>query len=129
VGYHVITAADLQWEERARREDEEPRWHAAVTEGLELGNSRARMWRYSPGARGRRHKDLLQEEVFIVLHGEMAAYMDEPPERVELPAGSVLAVHPGTPLQLRNESGAEARLFVYGAPPVPGGAEFLPDVE
>jgi mannose-6-phosphate isomerase-like protein (cupin superfamily) len=87
------------------------------------------MWRYSPGARGRRHKDLIQEEVFVVLEGSMIAYMGEPPERVDLPAGSVLAVQPGTALQLRNESNAEARLFAYGAPPEQGGAEFLPDVD
>jgi hypothetical protein len=59
----------------------------------------------------------------------MTAYMGEPPERVDLPAGSVLAVHTGTALHLRNESNGEARLFVYGAPPEQGGAEFLPDID
>jgi mannose-6-phosphate isomerase-like protein (cupin superfamily) len=129
MGFHAIRPAELQWEERERREDEAPRWHAPLTEPLELAQSRARMWRYSPGARGRRHKDLVQEEVFVVLEGAMTAYMGEPPERVDLPAGSVLAVQPGTALQLRNESNAEARLFAYGAPPEQGGAEFLPDVD
>lgn len=129
MGYHAIRVDDLGWEERERGENEAPRWQAPVTDSLELAHSRARMWRYSPGARGRRHKDLVQEEVFVVLDGAMTVYMGEPPERVELPTGSVLAVHPETPLQLRNESEVEARLFVYGAPPEPGGAEFLPDVE
>jgi quercetin dioxygenase-like cupin family protein len=129
MGYHVIRPDDLSWEERERGEDEAPRWHAPVTKPLELAHSRARVWRYSPGARGRRHKDLVQEEVFVVLEGAMTAYMGEPPERVDLPAGSVLAVQPGTALQLRNESNAEARLFIYGAPPEQGGAEFLPDVD
>jgi mannose-6-phosphate isomerase-like protein (cupin superfamily) len=86
------------------------------------------MWRYSPRARGRRHKDLVQEEVFVVLEGVMTAYLGDPPERVDLPAGSVLAVEPGTALQLRNESDADARFFAYGAPPEQGGAEFLPDI-
>jgi quercetin dioxygenase-like cupin family protein len=86
------------------------------------------MWRYAAGAKGKRHTDPVQEEVFVVLEGAMTAYMGEPPERVDLPAGGVLAVEPGTPLQLRNEGDAEARLFIYGAPPVQGdGAEFLPD--
>jgi mannose-6-phosphate isomerase-like protein (cupin superfamily) len=129
MAFHAIRPAELQWEERESKEDEAPRWHAPLTEPLELAQSRARMWRYSPGARGRRHKDLVQEEVFVVLEGAMTVYMGEPPERVDLPAGSVLAVHQGTPLQLRNESNADARLFIYGAPPEQGGAEFLPDVD
>jgi quercetin dioxygenase-like cupin family protein len=129
VSYRAVRPDDLRWEERERGEDEAPRWHAPVTDPLALDRSRARMWRYSPGARGRRHKDFVQEEVFVVLEGEMTAYLGEPPERVDLPAGSVLAVQPGTALQLRNESNADARLFIYGAPPEQGGAEFLPDVD
>jgi mannose-6-phosphate isomerase-like protein (cupin superfamily) len=128
VGYHVVRPDDLAWEERPRAEDEAPRSHAPVTESLALAQSRARMWRYAPGAKGKRHSDPVQEEVFVVLEGHMTAYMGEPPELVDLPAGSVLAVRPGTPLQLRNRGDVEARLFVYGAPPEQGdGAEFLPD--
>ncbi|MBA3331399.1 MAG: cupin domain-containing protein [Actinobacteria bacterium] len=129
MGYHVVRPDELPWQERERAPDEAARWHAPVTDALKLGQSRARMWSYSPGARGRRHKDPVQEEVFVVLNGEMTAYMGEPPERVVLPVGSVLAVHAGTALQLRNESDVEAHLFVYGAPPEQGSAEFLPDVE
>lgn len=129
MGFHAIRPADLSWEERERGEDEAPRWQAPLTEPLELAHSRARMWRYSPGTRGKRHKDLVQEEVFVVLEGEMTVYMGDPPERVDLPAGTVLAVHRGTALQFRNESNADARLFAYGAPPEQGGAEFLPDVD
>jgi mannose-6-phosphate isomerase-like protein (cupin superfamily) len=127
VGWHVVTPDGLEWEERERGAQEAPRWHAPVTDALALQQSRARMWRYSPGGRGRRHKDLVQEEVFVVLEGRMTAYMGEPPERVDLPAGSVLAVEPGTPLQLRNESDAHARFFAYGSPPEAGGGEFLPE--
>lgn len=127
MGYHVVRADELEWEERPREATEAPRSHAPVTDAAALRHSRARMWRYAPGAKGRRHKDLAQEEVFVVLDGAVAAYLGEPPERIDLPAGSVLAVEPGTPLQLRNESDAEARLFIYGAPPEQGGAEFLPD--
>jgi quercetin dioxygenase-like cupin family protein len=129
VGYHVVRPDELAWEERDHGPDEPARWQAPVTDSAGLEKSRARLWRYAPGARGRRHKDLVQEEVFVVLEGEMTVYMGDPPERVELPAGSVLAVHPGTPLQLRNESGDEARLFIYGAPAEQGGAEFLPDFD
>jgi hypothetical protein len=34
-----------------------------------------------------------------------------------------------TPLQMRNESDEEAVVFVYGAPPLQEGADFLDDVE
>ena len=128
MGYHVVTPDQLAWEERPREEGEAARSHAPVTDAAALQQSRARMWRYAAGAKGRRHKDPAQEEVFVVLEGNMAAYLGEPAERVDLPAGSILAVEPGTALQLRNEGDAEARLFIYGAPPEQGGgAEFLPD--
>jgi quercetin dioxygenase-like cupin family protein len=127
VGYHVVRPDELGWEERPREDGEAPRSHAPVTDAAALQHSRARMWRYAAGAKGRRHKDPAQEEVFVVLEGEMTGYLGDPAERVDLPAGSVLAVEPGTALQLRNESASEARLFIYGAPPEQGGAEFLPD--
>ena len=129
MAYHVVTLSELAWEERDREPDEPRRWHAPVTDRLELGKSRARLWRYSAGAKGRRHRDPVQEEVFVVLEGSMTAYLGDPPERVELATGTVLAVQPGTPLQLRNESAADARLFIYGAPPEHGETEFLPDVD
>lgn len=127
MGFHVVRPDELAWEERDREPEEAARWHAPVTEALGLGHSRARMWRYAAGAKGRRHKDPAQEEVFVVLEGAMTAYLGEPPERVDLPAGSVLAVEPRTAMQLWNESDTDARLFIYGAPPEHGAAEFLPD--
>jgi hypothetical protein len=79
MAYRAIRLDDLSWEERDRTADEQPRWHAPVTDALKLAQSRARMWRYSPGARGRRHKDLVQEEVFVVL-ARFFAY-GAPPEQ------------------------------------------------
>jgi hypothetical protein len=35
----------------------------------------------------------------------------------------------GTPLQVRNEGDDEAVLFIYGAPPVPGPGEFVPELD
>ncbi len=129
MAHHTIAPHDLSWEERDREANDPPRWHAPVTDALKLAQSRARMWRYSPGARGRRHKDLVQEEVFVIQEGVLTAYLGEPPERVELPAGSVLAVEPATALQLRNEGDADVRFFAYGAPPEQSRAEFLPDID
>jgi mannose-6-phosphate isomerase-like protein (cupin superfamily) len=45
-----------------------------------------------------------------------------------LEKGSAVVVQPGTILQLRNAGDEELVLFIYGAPPVTGGADFFDDV-
>ena len=92
-----------------------------------LKHSRANLWRYPPGARGRRHRETVQEEVFVVLEGTITMLLGDEPEQVELPRGSVVVVEPGTPLQIRNETESEALMFIYGAPPVTGRSEVLPE--
>jgi mannose-6-phosphate isomerase-like protein (cupin superfamily) len=102
----------------------------SITDAGQLRQSRARIWRYPPGARGRRHQDHAQEEVFVVISGKLTMLLGDPPERVEgLGPGSVVAVEPMTPLQVRNDTDEELVLFVYGAPPEQAGADFLPDVD
>ena len=128
MGYRVARPAALEFEERPYREEEPPRHAADLTRALALERSRARLWRYPPGTRGRRHTERAQEEVFVVLAGEPTMYLGEPPERVELAAGAVVAVQPGTILQVRNESEREATLFIYGAPPEQARGDFFPDV-
>ena len=123
MAHAIFHADDLEWEPRG---DESGRTIAALSEGLT--QSRANIWRYPPGAVGRRHKDPVQEEVFVVLDGTLTIDLGNPPERHELPRGSVLAVRPGTILQLRNLGSDELVLFIYGAPPVRGQAEFFPSV-
>jgi mannose-6-phosphate isomerase-like protein (cupin superfamily) len=93
-----------------------------------MTRSRANLYRYPPGAVGRRHIDPVQEEVFVVLDGTLTIHMGEgdAPERDELERGSVLVVQPGTALQLSNRHDTELRLFVYGAPPERGETTFLP---
>lgn len=88
-------------------------------------HSRANLWRYEPGASGRRHKDLLQEETFVVIHGTLTMYLGDPPERQEVPRGGLIHVETGTPLQVVNEGREELLLYIYGAPPERGQAEFL----
>ena len=94
-----------------------------------MRNMRANIWRLPPGVRGRRHAEQVQEELFVVLDGAATLLLGDPPEPVELPEGSVAAVEPGTPLQVRNDSGAEAVVLIVGAPPETGQAEYLPDAD
>jgi mannose-6-phosphate isomerase-like protein (cupin superfamily) len=128
VTYHVAHAGDLDWEERPGHEGQEPRHTAAVTDAASMASSRARMWRYPPHVRGRRHLDPDQEEVFVPVRGTLTMLLGDPPERVDVQPGGVVVVHVGTPMQARNETDDEILFFAYGAPPVHGNAEFLEDV-
>ena len=94
-----------------------------------LHEMRANIWRLPPGARGTRHLERVQEEMFVVLEGAATLFVGDPPERVELPRGSVAVVETGTALQLRNETDAEMVVLIVGAPPVEGKAEYLPDAD
>ena len=128
--YVIVRQADLDWEVRPSvGGGDAMRRTANLTASAGLAESRARIWRLPPGARGRRHRERAQEEVFVVLEGTLTMLLGEPPERHELSVGDVAAVTPGTEIQLRNESGAETVLFAYGAPPVEGQGELLEDVE
>jgi mannose-6-phosphate isomerase-like protein (cupin superfamily) len=130
VGYHIADASKLVWEERAPAvEGQQPRQVADLTTAAELQQSRARLWRYPPHTRGRRHADHAQEEVFVVLSGTLTMLLGDPPERVDVGPHSVVAVEPNTPLQVRNESDEELTLYIYGAPPEQAGADFFDDVD
>jgi quercetin dioxygenase-like cupin family protein len=121
--FTIFSASELEW---IPREDGSGRTVARLSGAMT--KSRANVWRYPPGARGRRHADRVQEEVFVVLEGTLTVDLGEPPERHELVPGSVLVVQPGTILQLRNAAGEELVLFIYGAPPEQAGADFFDSV-
>ena len=127
MAYHVVRGNELDYEERPFVEGEPARGASDITTAGELKRSRARVWRYPPHTRGRRHADRAQEEVFVVVSGTLTMLLGDPPERFDLPPLSVVAVEPGTPLQARNETDDELVLFIYGAPPEQEGAEFFDD--
>ena len=123
MAYAIFHASELEW---APRGDDSGRMVSRLSDSLT--RSRANLWRYPPGAKGKRHADKAQEEVFVVLDGTLTVDLGEPPQRHELGRGSVLVVPPGTILQLRNAGEEELVLFIYGAPPVSEGADFHDDV-
>jgi mannose-6-phosphate isomerase-like protein (cupin superfamily) len=128
MGYHVADASKVEWGERDPTvEGHPPRTYAEITDDAQLKNSRARVWRYPPGTRGRRHADKVQEEVFVVISGGLTMLLGDPYERVDVGPGSVVAVEPNTPLQVRNEGGEDLVVFIYGAPAEQGGADFFDD--
>jgi quercetin dioxygenase-like cupin family protein len=123
MAFTIFRRDEVRWEPR---DDGSGRTVARLSDSMT--SSRANVWRYPPGARGKRHADKVQEEVFVVIDGTLTVDLGEPPERHELERGSVLVVQPGTILQLRNAGDDELVLFIYGAPPVTGGADFFDDV-
>jgi mannose-6-phosphate isomerase-like protein (cupin superfamily) len=128
VGYHVVDGSKMDWAERPPAvEGQPPRRYVEVTDEAALKNSRARLWRYPPGTRGRRHADKVQEEVFVVVSGTLTMQLGDPPERVDVGAPGLVAVEPGTPLLVRNEGNEELVLYIYGAPAEQGGADFFED--
>jgi quercetin dioxygenase-like cupin family protein len=128
MGWHVVDGSKAEWTEReALFEGQPPRQIIEVTDEAALKSSRARLWRYPPGTRGRRHADKVQEEVFVVVSGTLTMQLGDPPERVDVGAPGLIAVEPGTPLLVRNESDEDLVLYIYGAPAEQGGADFLED--
>jgi len=125
VAFRVIRPDQLEWVEREPEPGGVPRHVARLSDVLEFAHTRGSMWRYPPGAKGRRHRDLIQEETFVVLEGTLTMYLGDPPERVDVPKGGVVHVESGTVLQSVNHSDEEVLLYAYGAPPESGGAEFL----
>ena len=92
-----------------------------------LTQTRANIWRYPPGSRGRRHVERVQEEVVVVLEGTATLYLGDPAEAFELAHGSVAVVEAGTALQLANLGNEDVAVFIVGAPPEQAGADYLPD--
>jgi quercetin dioxygenase-like cupin family protein len=125
MGFEVVNSGDLAWQTRPA-EPGEPRRHTAeLSERAGFEHTRANLWRYEPGAKGRRHREPVQSETFVVLSGTLTMYLGDPPERHSVGEGGLIHVKAGTPLQVVNESDEELLLHVYGAPLGEGRAEIL----
>jgi quercetin dioxygenase-like cupin family protein len=128
VGYRVVLPTELEWLTRPHEPGEPARHVAELSERAGLAHTRANVWRYDPGAKGRRHRHPLQEETFVVLAGTLTMYLGEPPERVDVPAGGIVHVPPGTALQTVNHSDEELVVYAHGWPPESEHAEILDPV-
>ncbi|MHB8060043.1 MAG: cupin domain-containing protein [Gaiellaceae bacterium] len=125
MGYTIFRPDQLEFHPPQR--GDQSRGIAPLSESLH--NMRANIWRLPAGVRGNRHIEHVQDELFVVLDGVATLMLGDPPERVELPRGAIAAVESETALQLRNESDQEITVLIVGAPPVPGKADYLPDVD
>jgi mannose-6-phosphate isomerase-like protein (cupin superfamily) len=120
VRFNSVDPRALVWETRPHADGEPARHVAELSDVLETTHLRANIWRYEPGAAGRRHVHAEQEEMFVVLSGTLTMYLGEPPERVDVPAGGVVRVAGGTPLQTANHGPGDLVVFASGYPPDEG---------
>ena len=125
MGYTVVRLDEIEWSKPSA--GDQSRGIARLSD--HLAQMRANVWRLPPGAIGRRHAERVQEEIFVVLEGTATMALGDPPRRIELTAGSLVVVEPGTPLQQRNESARDAVVLAVGAPrEEPGNADYYPDI-
>lgn len=125
VAFSIVVPEQLEWTTRPHGPSEPARHVAELQRPVGFRHTRANVWRYEPGARGRRHVHDEQEETFIVLAGRLTMHLEEPPQRHVVPVGGVVHVQAGTPLQTVNEGDEDLVVYAYGAPPDEG-AEVLP---
>jgi quercetin dioxygenase-like cupin family protein len=124
--YRVVIPDEHEWITRPHQPGEPARHVAELSERAGLADTRANLWRYEPGARGRRHRHPRQEETFVPLAGTLTMYLGEPPERHDVAVGGVITVPPGTPLQTVNHGDVDLLVYVHGTPPESEHAELLP---
>jgi mannose-6-phosphate isomerase-like protein (cupin superfamily) len=125
MGFRAIHPDEFEWITRPHTLGEAPRHVAELSERIGSASMRANVWRYDPGARGRRHRHPIQEETFVVLAGTLSMYVGDPPERVDLSEGGVIRIEPGTALQTVNHGDVDLLVYAYGAPPESENAEIL----
>jgi quercetin dioxygenase-like cupin family protein len=125
VAFRAIGPDEFEWITRPHAAGEPARHVAELSETAGFAHTRANVWRYEPGAKGRRHKHPLQEETFVVLSGTLSMYLGELPERHDVSKGGLIHVSPGTPLQTANHGDDDLVLYVYGTPPETEHAELL----
>ena len=117
VAFNVVIPDELDWITRPHEPGEPARHVAELSHRAGFEHTRANVWRYEPGAKGRRHRHKQQEETFVVLSGKLSIYVGDPPERQDVPTGAVIHVAPGTIIQSANHGDVDLLVYAYGAPP------------
>lgn len=125
MGFRVITPDEFEWITRPHETGEPARHVAELSDTAGFAHTRANVWRYEPGAKGRRHRHPIQEETFVVLSGTLSMYLGDPPERHDVPTGGLIHVEAGTALQSVNHGDEDLIVYAYGTPPESEHAELL----
>ncbi|MFL5861443.1 MAG: cupin domain-containing protein [Solirubrobacteraceae bacterium] len=124
MAFSIVRPEQLQWTPRPHQAGEPARHVAELQPLVGFQHTRANVWRYEPGAHGKRHVHGEHEETFVVLTGCLTMFLGEPPERHHVPVGGIVHVEAGTALQTVNDGEEDLVLYAYGSPPDEG-AEVL----
>ena len=125
MAFRAISPDQFRWITRPHQEGEAARHVAELSEVAGFAHTRGNVWRYEPGAKGKRHRHPHQEETFVVLEGTLTMYLGHPPERVDVPRGGVIHVDATIPLQSANHGDDDLLVYAYGYPPERETAEIL----
>ena len=77
MAFRAIVPDELEWLTRPHEPGEPARHVAELSELAGFAHSRANIWRYEPGAKGRRHRHPIQEETFVPLSGTLSMYLGD----------------------------------------------------
>jgi quercetin dioxygenase-like cupin family protein len=125
MSFHIVDFDTLDWITRAHARDEPARHVAELSDLAGFRHTRANLWRFDPGAAGRRHRHTSQEETFLVLAGTLSIYLGAPPVRHDVPTGGLVHVEPGLALQAVNHGDEDLLVYAYGYPPETEHADLL----
>lgn len=128
MGFRVVLPDAFEWITRPHEPGEPARHVAELSDVANFRHTRGNVWRYEPGAKGRRHRHGFQEETFVVLAGTLSMYVGDPPERHDVTPGGLIHVEPGTALQAANHGDHDLVVYAYGYPPESDHAEILTPV-
>jgi len=116
MGFTILRPDEQEFKPPSWRLEEPVRRIVELPLYANMQHSRAHLWRYPPGAKGRLHIEHAQEEIFVVVEGNPSVMLGDPPVLHEAPHGTLVVVEPGTTLRWQNDSDRDALIFAYGAP-------------
>ncbi|MDO9407028.1 cupin domain-containing protein [Patulibacter sp.] len=120
----IVLPETMEWVTRPHAPGEPARHVAELTERTGTVHGGHNVWRYEPGARGRRHVHDRQEETFLVVRGTLSTYLGDDAVRHDVPTGGVVHVPPGVAQQTVNHGDEDLVVYAWGAPQ-DDGAEVL----
>jgi mannose-6-phosphate isomerase-like protein (cupin superfamily) len=124
--FRALRPDEYEWLTRPHEPGAPARHVAELSEASGMTAARGNLWRYEPGATGKRHRHHVQEEVYVVVAGTLSMYVDEPPRREDVGPGGLVRVAPGTPRQAANHGDDDLLVYVHGWPGEDEHAELLP---
>ena len=116
MGFTILRPDEQSFEPPSWRPEEPERRIVELPLHANMQHSRAHLWRYPAGAKGRLHVERSQEEVFVVVEGTPSVLLGDPPVLYEAPHGTLVVVEPGEARRWQNDSDEDALIFAYGAP-------------